>query len=137
MNADSFIKARLADYVLDECWRQADVEEMTTIALVIRNRVDAGWRGGDWMAVIEDAPLKRYRDFARSRGVDLREYTVKQFFGRIDDIYSGEFADELTNGAVYYGQLHAVTNKWFMENIARDTTNHPRIAQIGLLSFFG
>lgn len=137
MNADSFIKARLADYVLDECWKQGDVEEMSAIALVVRNRVEAGWHGGDWLAVLEDAPARRYRDFPRARALDLREWSVKQFFGRVDDIYSGDFADEHTAGALYYGQMHAITNPWFLDNIARNSTNHPRIAQIGLLSFLG
>lgn len=136
MNADTFIKGQIANFCIHEAIDAGGSDNVAAIAFVLRNRVDAGWHGGDWMHILETAPGMRGTEPPPLEHLNLRDSTVKLFLQRIDDIYHGTEDDE-THGAVFYGQLHNITNPWFLANIARDPANHPRLANIGLTTFFG
>ena len=137
MNADNYIKGRLATFCIEECSKTGNVDNMLAVAFVLRNRVDAGWHGGDWLSVIEDAPKQRGNFPPPLVGLSLRDYHIKEFLRQIDDVYTGEAEDELTQGALYYAVLHTLTDEWFISNIVRNPNSHPRIAQVHLTSFFG
>jgi len=136
LNADTFIKGRLAEFCIREGIDAGGVDKMTAIAHVLRNRVDAGWHGGDWMRVLETAAEARGTEPPPLPYLNLRDSSVKLFMQRIDDIYHGAAEDE-TNGALFYADLHNLTNDWFLENVARDPAHHAHVATIGLTTFFG
>lgn len=136
MNADNYIKGQIAAYCIQEGHGAGGADKMIAIAHVLRNRVAAGWQGGDWMAVLENAAQNRAKVPPPLAGLDLRNGSVKAFLQAVDDIYAGAEEDELTGGALYYADLHDITNSWFLENIARDPINHPRTATVGLTAFF-
>lgn len=136
MNADTFIKGRLAAYCIDEAYHLGGVDNMFAVAFVLRNRMEAGWQGSDWMRVIEHAPTIAACSYGKAEGIDLRDSTLKQFLNAIDDVYSGNKPDNLTNGALFYAELHNLTNEWFRENVVRKPENHPRVATVGLTAFF-
>lgn len=136
MNADNYIKAKLLDFCIEEKWRSGDEVDMIAIAHVIRNRVKAGWHGGDWIKVLEVSIELRPIERPRVRGLSLQEWTVRAFMKDIDDLYSGAMED-ITNGALYYAELHTVTNPRIRDVVLTDSRNHPRLATIGLTAFFG
>jgi hypothetical protein len=136
LNADTFIKGKLADFCLREGIVSGGSDKMLAVAHVLRNRVDAGWYGGDWLLVLQAAELSRYTPFPETcRVMTLREAHAKVFLPQVDDVYHGSAEDE-TNGALYYADLHDVTSEYFKETIAQDRKNHPLVATIGLTSFF-
>jgi hypothetical protein len=137
MNADTFIKAKLADFCIEERWMQGDAVDMESIAFVIRNRVQAGWAGGDWVRVLEKSIDLRGNVPARVAGLDLQRQDIRDFLSAIDSIYDGSAEDGSTNGALYYCNLHNLTNLWLRDNIVRDHQNHPRVATVGTTAFFG
>jgi hypothetical protein len=137
MNADTYIKGQIAAYCIREGFDQGGVDNMLAIAFVLRNRVAAGWFGGDWMAVLETADNCRGTEKSLARGLNLREGSIKQFLQQVDDIYSGAAADELTEGALFYAELHHITRPEFVEDIVRNPESHPRVATVGLVAFFG
>jgi hypothetical protein len=141
VNADNYIKARLATFCIEECGKDGDTANMLAIAFVLRNRVEAGWHGGDWLRVIEDAPKQRGNIPPPLVGLSLRDYNIKEFLRQIDDVYSGAAENDLTDTddthALYYAVLHTLTDEWFISNIARNHSSHPKIATVGLTSFFG
>jgi hypothetical protein len=137
VNADTYIKGQLAAFCIEERWQNGDVMDMTAIAFVIRNRVNAGWHGGDWVRVLERSAELRGTVAAKPRGLDLQLYSIRKFLGAIDDIYDGSAEDDLTNEAFYYCELHQLTNLWLRDKIVRDPTNHPRVATVGTTALFG
>lgn len=136
MNADTFIKGQLANFCIREAIGAGGIDNMIGVAHVLRNRVEAGWYGGDWMTALEEASISRGSMPANLSRLDLRKSEVKQFLQQIDDVYHGSDEDT-TNGALYYAEPHNITSDWFLHNIARDPANHPLRATIGLTSFFG
>lgn len=135
MNADSYIKGRLAAFCIEEAQQSED--NMVAVAHVLRNRVDGGWEGGDWMRMLDGAEKLRGSSRYRATGVDIQAVMIQRFLRQVDDIYDGSSTDELTNGALYYCELHNITNAWFLDSIVRDPESHPRLAQVGLTTFFG
>lgn len=137
MTADNYIKGRLAAFCIDEGFAHGGLYNMVAVAHVLKNRVEAGWFGGDWMRVLEAAPSQRgtLRDIARE--VDLRDGSIRLLFQAIDDIYSGTIEDNLTAGALFYADLHNLTNPEFKANVLQNPESHPRIATVGLTAFFG
>jgi hypothetical protein len=136
VNADTLIKGRMALYCIDEAYHLGGVDNMLAVAFVLRNRVAAGWQGGDWMAVLDQADEVAGKKREIARGVDLRDGSIRQFLSAVDDIYIGSKADDLTNEALFYAELHTLTNDWFRENVVRKPENHPRVATVGMTAFF-
>lgn len=157
MLGENFIKAQLCL----QAYRDAasdGVDGMLACAFVIRNRVRAGWQGGDWTAI-----LSHHRDYAASNLPpqfdlpDPRNFAFSLLLQQIDGVFSGATEDAitspnstlLTTGAIvsfgsttkpvalYYGRLNDPNLRpWFLDSISRDTENHHMIASVGSLSFF-
>lgn len=135
MNADTFIKGRLAQFAIEEGARHGGTNNMVAAAFVMRNRVNAGWYGGEWMDVMLHAPERagtRYTPWP----INLRDSSVRALLSRIDDIYDGSEEDRMTDGALFYGELHSVDNEWFKTNILKRREEHPLVASVGPVSFF-
>lgn len=142
MNFESYVKSRLMDFVLGEAYDNGGVEPMLAVAQVLANRVGAGWDGGDWLMVIDNA--KEYRGTIPTDGItriDPKDGTFRELMRRVDDIYHGIADDSNVNNdsgkSLYYAELNNINRDWFTEHILDDLENHPRIASVGPLTFFG
>lgn len=134
MSPEIFTRAAVADFCIREGSRHGGVNNMAAIAWVLRNRVFAGW--GDWYEVATNAPAKRgtiYEDWR----VDLRNSQVRIFLARLDDIHNGTDAEDIVNGALYYTEAHLPQTAWFAGAILPDREEHPLLAKVGPVHFFG
>lgn len=134
MTPEQYIKGRMAAYAIDEGAMHGSADNIAAIAHVLKNRVDAGWHGGDWMRVIETAG-SQVGTVYEAEPVNLRVPQVRQFLIRADDIFRGDEEDFIA-GALYYCELHDLNREWFRENITSQIADHPRIATVGLVAFF-
>lgn len=112
-------------------WRENGpdgLQGMTAAGNVIRNRVAAGWSGGDWLAVMAaHDPGIRWPD-------DIRNPRFLDVLLKAANIYDGTEPD-LTGGALYYANL-ATPSPWFRDNILGKPEEHPRIGTVGAQTFF-
>lgn len=142
MTFESYVKARMLDFVIGEAYASGGLEPMLAVAQVLKNRVDAGWQGGDWVRVIESAP--EYRGTVQPdthSHLDPRDGTFRELMRRIDEVYYGTAEDDNVNNdsgkSLYYAELHNVNRDWFQDHILSDLDSHPRLAVVGQLTFFG
>ena len=142
MTFESYVKSRLMDFVIEEAYANGGVEPMLAVAQVLANRVKAGWRGGDWLHVIDSAP--EYRGTIPPQnymGLDPRDGSFRELMRRIDDVYHGVADDTNVNNesgkSLYYAELHNINREWFSEHILSDTESHPLLAKVGDLTFIG
>ena len=143
MTYENYIKARLVDFACDEAYHYGDIESVLAVAQVIANRVNAGWQGGDWKSVIDHAQKSAGTNPERKL-INPRDLNFRRILVQIDEIYHGtaddssinQDGDEGVTPALYYGELHEPRD-WFRDNILRDLANHPRLATVGQLTFFG
>jgi hypothetical protein len=135
MTPDNYIKARLATFAHDEAQHHGGIDCMLAVAFVVRNRVRAGWRGGNWMEVIESHDEVAATIYQHS-APDLRNINFRLLLAQVDDIYSGLAPDRYTEGALYYCELNHVERQWFKDNVLKDLQTHERCATVGNISFF-
>ncbi len=142
MTADEFIKGIAALLA----WREEElngVNGMLSVLFVVRNRVKAGWNGGDWGKIIEGhnqfSSMTVLGDKRTVAYPDVREPSFQRVLQEIDAIYSGETADTLTNGALYYyNRGPGVTpGGWFERTILANPKRFPRTATVGSTIYFG
>lgn len=140
MTYESYIKAKLLDFIIGEAFNSGGVEPMLAVAQVIANRVNAGWSGGDWLMVIHNAPNFR-GTLPDGCVLDPKDGNFREALRRIDDIYHGTADDANVNNdsgkSLYYAELHNINREWFTERILDDLESHPRLASVGQLTFFG
>jgi hypothetical protein len=124
---------------------------MLGIAFTIRNRVRAGWYGGDWLQVLShthewSASLALPDPYALP---DIRIYSINNFLQEISGVVSGSREDDVTIKrdslmtfrpgalplALYYGRLDKIDNPWFLENISMNP-EHKRVSNQGTLYFW-
>lgn len=148
MTTDTFVKAQLALL----CWRNAPAGKpfliLQALAFIERNRVKAGWMGGDWMAVIQNDPAysaysvngHHYAPGANPAMVeafpDLRDDVFQRFLWEVDRIYDGSRNDPMTEGALWWAESEKITRPWFLEHIARQPEQHARVAQVASLTLW-
>lgn len=148
VNGADFIKAQIVRRAHADGFSEG-LNGMLAIAFVLRNRVSRGWFNGDWVQVLNNTN-QASSQLENSREVvpDPRIWTVQTLLQEIDGIFEGTRPDDVTVAqrsvlatppppALYYARLNEITNPWFLENISRRPDLHPRIAQVGALSFFG
>ena len=144
MTYENYIKAKLVDVACNAAYSSGDFESVMAVAQVMANRVNAGWHGGDWKDVIDDAPKLAGTEPTAAK-INPRDLFFRRILSQIDDVYYGTADDSSVNvdsengiiTALYYAELHNITNDWFRSNITSDLANHPRIATVGQLTFFG
>jgi hypothetical protein len=141
---ENYIKGQLVRFVVDTAFHYGGTAPMFAVAQVIKNRVDAGWCGGDWLAVISTAAECIGTTPTRNKLFDPRDLAFRQVLSQIDDIYFGTADDSSINiiddtgqhVALYYAELHNINRLWFKQNILDDLQNHRRLAQVDQLTFF-
>lgn len=108
-------------------------------ALVIRNRVIAGW--GPWHQILQDH-AKYTADqmpIQYKFGDPSRNDIFRKLLAHCEAVYANRERDttadaETQQGALWCGRLDTAS-PWFTENIVR-SSNHKRVAQIGLRAYF-
>ena len=140
MTADSFIQGQLAAYAIQQGARHGGLQSMLLAAFVIRNRVDAGWHGGDWMKVLATAPEVAGNDYSADPWpIDLQTFTNKKLLEKMHGVYWGEEPEVFSGGKVLYfadlGDSRSL-RPWFVENICRDLLQHPRIGNVAQVTLF-
>lgn len=115
---------------------------MLAIAFILRNRVQRGWGGGDWGSVINS--LDHYSAFEPKpqSQIELTDQNLRRLLIEIDELYSGEMPDVMTEKGLYYydtlrqdgksGDRH----RWFVEKILQQPKEHPKVAQVGMIFIF-
>lgn len=150
MTPEVFIKAKIADFAYQEASHFGSVNQMLAVACVIRNRVKAGWQGGDWIEVLAHAREVSAIEAMAPRPYAMSDPNFRQLLVAVEEIFYGTFRDTLTGGGVlkatdpgglyYMDSLYpdrgANLRPWFKSKILDDQTNHPRIAQVGMLYIF-
>lgn len=144
MTYENYIKGNLVRFCVDEAYHTGSSDAVLAIAQVLKNRVDAGWCGGDWNKVIEAAPNYVGTVQENPPEIDPRDALFRKILLCIDDVYYGiadagnvnvEGPDE-TKVALYYAQLNHVNRQWFKDSITSDLESHPRIAKVDQFDFF-
>lgn len=145
MTFENFIKARLVSFVIDETFSDPSLNAQLAVAQCLANRVNAGWFGSDWLAVIDNAPDVVGTVYAGRTPIKPRDATFRELLRRIDDVYYGTnenvLASESLDGdeifhPLYYCEAHNLNRQWFKENILSDPEAHHMLAKVGSLSFF-
>ena len=135
MMPDVYIKGQLAAYAIQQGARHGGVNNMAAVAMVMRNRAQAGWFGEDWMQILEHAALREGTHYP-SVSVNLHDPSVRQFLQRIDDIFDGSEDVDLTDSALFYCELHRIDSGWFKQDVLKNREEHPMAATVGPVTFF-
>lgn len=133
-----------ADYVKSEIanlmWNESHEDlllGMTSAGLVLRNRVLAGWEGGDWVRLIEVFDRYSAKAPMEPRALRLGNPYKDDLFRRVlataELIYDGREKD-ITYGALWYGRLDDCSED-FKVKIVRSAA-HQRVATVGRQQFF-
>ena len=126
---------------------------MLGVAFAIRNRINAGWHGGNWIDLLNHHhEYAAYTEPSRTDFPDPRTYSVQVLLQEIDGIFRGTTEDRVTRPrdsvfdqfkigeqphvALYYARLHEPMREDFRRNICQNHERHSLIAKIGALSFF-
>lgn len=133
MTIDTYIRAEMARFAIEEGERHGGVTNMLAIAHVLRNRVFAGW--GDWVDVVQRAADKRGTIYAHYMP-NLRSGNVRALLNQIDEIYTRPEVTDPTGGALFYFEPGTPPAEWFTREIIGKSHEHPRSAHIGPVWFF-
>jgi hypothetical protein len=139
MTYENYIKAQLVRFCVEEGW-DGSVETPLAIAQTLKNRVDNGWGGGDWIKVIASAPDYVGSIPAERVTPESKDYVFRRILLGIDEVYHGT-AEALVNDdqgqeSLYYAQLHNINREWFKDNILSDPESHPMVVKVGQFNFF-
>jgi hypothetical protein len=134
-------------YLANLMWNEPKEDNflgMTACGLVVRNRILAGWDGADWIASIRNFDKYSANPPVSPRvlefGDPIRDDRFRRCLAIATNIYSG-FEKDITYGALRYCRLDQCSED-FKNRIVRPKDSisglqvHPRVAQIGLQSFF-
>lgn len=136
MTTDTAVKAQLAFFAYSEANHTGQLDSMRAVCFIVRNRVRAGWGGGNWNRVINFAQRHAAHD-TRTEGPSLESDIFRRLLLEIDEIYQGTSEDGMTEGGLYYCDVTGrPIREWFAKNIVQDQGHHPRVAQVGMLYIF-
>lgn len=139
MTADQFVKAQIAAFAWNEAGHCGGIDSMLAVCYVLRNRVRAGWFGGDWMSVLNGTEQSSAFELGQPKKMDIGSEVFRRLLMQIDDIYQGVAIDNLTYEGLYYIETLSrgrFPRDWFLRNIVSNFANHPRIAQVGMIQIF-
>lgn len=138
MNLDTYVRAQMARFAIEEGARHGGVNNMLAVVHVLRNRVFAG--AGDWVEVIERAPERRAVMYppldSKARSALMRSGNVRTLLNRIDEIYTKQDISDLTGGALWYFEPGFELAEWFKREVIERPEDHARTAHIGPVWFF-
>jgi hypothetical protein len=137
------------DYIKAIACMLAEREEQTNgtngmlgVLFVLRNRANAGWFKGEWLANMtaknQFSSMTVLGDPMTIKYQDPREPAFQKVVQMVDQVFDGTLRD-ITNGAMYYADLNNPTftkDGWFQKNIIEKSDEHPRCAQIGTTTYY-
>jgi len=139
MLPSDYVVSALADLMWSD--QEDGTPGMIARGVMVRNRVVAGWHGGDWLKNIEDFNPESFSPPLDGRlvkhGDPYRDKLFIHILGQAAAIYEGrKIGDQrdMIDGALWSAKLNECT-KEFAEKIVRGI-NHERVAQVGLRAFF-
>ena len=130
-------------------WREENingVNGMLGVLFVLRNRLKAGWSGGDIQAIMEGhnqfSSMSILGDGQTVHYPDVRNPDFQKILQYVDAVFdlNNPMPDTLTNGALYYSDLNSSgfqKGGWFDRVILSNPTRFPRTATIGSTTYFG
>lgn len=133
MTIETYTRAQMARFAIEEGARHGGVNNMLAIAHVLRNRVFAGW--GDWLEVVTRAGEKRANLYVPDMP-DMRTNNIRVLLNRIDEIYTRGDLNDLTGGALFYVEPDKPLAEWFKAEVLDRPEDHPRCAHVGPVWFF-
>lgn len=145
MTVQDVIRVELAMLAWREARHYGGINNMLAVAFVVKNRVDAGWLGGDWMQIIANHEQWSARlvtapalqgETQMAPVPDFHDPDVRDLIVEVDGIFDGTAEDTFTDGALYYCELDRVERPWFLQNVVRRPDAHARVATVGPVSFF-
>lgn len=110
------------------------------IMSIVANRVRAGW--GSWLQMIDRVPAFMAENVMPAfEHPPIWEPAFTKLLHCVDGVYDNSIKD-LSNGAMYWGDLSRIERPWFKEKIL-DAVNpdtggrvHPIVGNMNALSFF-
>jgi hypothetical protein len=109
----------------------------TVCGLIVRNRVMAGWEGGNWLRLIESHDRYSADPPASPRVLKLgdpnHDTIFRRCLGTAEQVVNGRERD-ITEGGLWYGRLNECSD-WFKENIVR-SASHQYVATVGRNAIF-
>jgi hypothetical protein len=140
MNFATFERAQVAAFAYRTARRTGSVDCMRAICYVLRNRLRSGWGEGTWFSVLDGHRHVEGNQFTTEwLEFDPKDRLLQLIVRDIDDIYLGSSEDDtktVVQDALYFQFIDLPSRDWFTENIVRQVSEHPRIAQIGMMAFF-
>jgi len=133
MNLETYTRAQMARFAIEEGARHGGVNNMLAVLHVLRNRVFAGW--GDWVEVTLHAHEKRATIYPPEIS-NVKTNNVRLLLSRIDEIYARTDMIDLTGGALFYMDQGLPLEDWFQKEILARPEDHKRTAHIGPVWFF-
>ena len=142
MLASDYIVCMLGNLMFNEA-PQDGIQGMTATGLMIRNRVLAGWDSGDWILAIKNFDKYSANPSASPRVLEIGDPVRDDKFRRVlaiaNNIYQG-LEKDITYGALRAARLDQCSPEFAAKIIKPKGYDglqlHPRVAQIGLRSFF-
>jgi len=145
LTQDLFVQAKIVDIA----WQFLQKYEVgghlggQMIMHTLANRVRLGW--GTWLSVLDRVPtFMAEKEMPKAAYPTIWEPNFIKLLQAVDGVYSGSTQD-LSKGALYFGVLGKIDNKWYQEKIIdaqQEDHNgtlvrvHPIVANMGALSFW-
>lgn len=136
MTGEDFVKAQLALFG----WREGSengINGALAPIFVVRNRVIANWKSGDWLEVIgSNHEVSGRCTYPEPEYPDIRDPEFQKILHYVDGIYEMKTPDSLTDGALYfYDHKHLDPFCWLAKEVICKPEIHPRVASIGTMVF--
>lgn len=136
MTIETYIRAQLARIAVEEGGRYGGLNNMRAVAMVLRNRVFAGW--GSWLDVIdgvETRPINTAVPRFNPLPV-LKSGMGRLILNQVDEIYSRTDLEDITGGALFWYDPAYPAVEWFVAEVLARQEQHRRVAHIGPVWFF-
>lgn len=139
MTIDSFQRAQLVAFAFREAGATGSVASMKAVCYCMANRVKASWNEGSWLGEIERAH-DTSAHIHQPEPLSFLNPALHGLLRDIDDVFYSTSEDETRQvvGKCLFWQnlLRRDINPWFVENIVRNPTEHPRRAQVGMIVLY-
>lgn len=140
MTGEQLVKAQIVEFAWTEAAASGALVNILAVACVLRNRVQAGWFGGDWLAVIHHAGEAAAHEGQERVYFDITDNNLDGLLREVDDIYYGVFTEDITvaqgSRALYWCFVDRPIRDWFRDKVIQHEA-HPRMATAGMLNLFG
>lgn len=133
MTLETYIRAEMARFAIEEAARHGGVNNMLAVLHVLRNRVFAGW--GDWVEVVQKASEKRATIYPPDFP-NLKTNDIRLLLNRVEEVYSRQDLVDLTGGALFYFDQGYPIEQWFKDQVLNYPDDHKRTAHIGPVWFY-